>query len=142
MRWSLCDHGLHSITSYTSQAVRSVFMISCVVSCVSSIIVEVCDAMEGCRVVRKACDSTFASGLASPYQTCKLASQKCQGGKIEISMQLEIQNIQAKNPIKFSNFGEEHKIVAGIAGTSRVRGRKVDGFHFYLLSDIPLDISD
>ena len=117
-------------------------MISCVVSCVSSIIVEVCDAMEGCRVVRKACDSTFASGLASPYQTCKLASQKCQGGKIEISMQWEIQKYSSEKSDQNSNFGEECKIVAGIAGTSRVRGRKVDGFHFYLLSDIPLDISD
>ena len=34
------------------------------ISCDFCTIVEACDAMEGCRVVRKACDPTFASGLS------------------------------------------------------------------------------
>ena len=63
-------------------------------------------------------------------------------GKLKYLCSGKYKNIRAKNPIKNSNFGGERKIVAGIAGTSRVRGRKVDGFQFYLLSDIPHDISD
>ena len=34
------------------------------ISCDFCTIVEACGAMEGCRVVRKACDPTFASGLS------------------------------------------------------------------------------
>ena len=39
--------------------------------------------------------------LASPrYQTCKLASQKCQSGKIEIFMQWKIQKYSSEKSVQ------------------------------------------
>ena len=75
------------------------------ISCDFGIIVEACDAMEGCRVVRKACDPTFASGLSkiSNLQTGLAEMSKWQNWNIYAERNTEILS-------KYSNLERSAKL--------------------------------
>ena len=96
MRWSLCDNGLHIITKILRVSV---------IFCDFCTIVEACDAMEGCRVVRKACDPTFASGLSkiSNLQTGLAEMSKWQNWNIYAERNTEILS-------KYSNLERSAKL--------------------------------
>ena len=75
------------------------------ISCDFCTIVEACDAMEGCRVVRKACDPTFASGLSkiSNLQTGLAEMSKWQNWNIYAERNTEILS-------KYSNLERSAKL--------------------------------